>query len=119
MKDLAHGGRGGQVPAVCKMSVWRLFKRYAQLSRPCSEGVLQVQAPGEPLDSSHACISLSVDRRKCLHRQSGLMPGHLAAAHGLRKPRIWLAGMPHDSWAHSRMPAISYRAVSLSMDESI
>lgn len=29
------------------------------------------------------------------------------AAHGLRKPTISLAGMPHDSSAHSRIPATS------------
>lgn len=30
-----------------------------------------------------------------------------SSSHGLRKPTISLAGMPHDSSAHSRIPATS------------
>lgn len=47
------------------------------------------QLPGEPLDSSHACTSLSVDRRKSLHRQAGILA---AAATGLRQPATSLSG---------------------------
>lgn len=71
-----------------------------------------------PLEGSQAQHSTAHPRASQTQHMPAAAPA-APAAHGLRKPTIWEAGMPQDSWAHSRIPAISARARSLSIVASI